>query len=198
MSEREKEIFSARSKDEGDGHRSFRGFWLRNLWIGRETIGPIAIFCFGLALLALGLSPTIDTYCLPNSKEELHYRTGRLLEINRSFRMGDSFVVQFENGPRSFGVANTLADKLDSLIGDEIVVGFVDGPFYCASQALHLERRGSVINDGDASIQNRNKWRWFNAVIAITLGLLASIPLLAGYRLLKKKSSELRTPNQEH
>jgi len=170
-----------------------KGFWFGNLWFGKETIGPIAIFCFGLALLALGLSPSIDTYCLPNSKQELRYRTGHLLEINHSFRMGDSFVVEFEDGERSFGTA--YAEELRRHIGTEIVIGSIEGAFYCRSRALHIERAGEVIKDGDTSIQSRKKGRWFDVVFAIILGLLASMPLLAGYRLLKKKSSELRTLN---
>lgn len=196
MSDREKEISSARSKDKGGDHGSFRGFWVRNLWFGKETVGPIAIFCFGLVLLALGLSPTVNSYCLPNSKQELRYRTGQLLEISRNFRMGDSFVVQFEDGPRSFSTASYFADKLERFIGDEVVIGSIEGPFYCRSRALHIERSGEVIKDGDTSVQNRKNGRWFDVVAAITLSLLASMPLLAGYRLLRKKSSELHTLNK--
>lgn len=185
-----------REKNNGDTVvcKPSRGFWLRNLWFGKETVGPIVIFCFGLALLALGLAPTVDTYCLPGSKQELRYRTGQLLEINHGFRMGDSFVISFADGPHRFSTA--FADELSHYVGDELVVGSIDGAFYCRSRAMHIARAEEVIKDGDKSIQNRKNSRWFDITFAIILGLLASMPLLAGYRLLKKKSSELRTQNK--
>ncbi len=171
------------------------GFWLRGYWFGRETLAPIAIICFGFGLAALGLSPTIDTYCLPVSKQELSYQTGFLLETSRSTRMGGSFLVQFKDGPRSFSTDNAFTRKLDSFIGDEIVVGYTSGPFYCRSRALHIERAGEVLKDGDASINNRRNSRWFDAAMAVMLGLLASIPLTAGLRLLRKESAKLRAQN---
>ncbi len=167
------------------------GFWLGKIWFGREAAMGIALLCFGMFLLSLGMMRFVNDYaCLPASKEELSFERGVLLEVQRSVRFGDTFVINSVNGIKTHHTA--FGAELVRFIGDEIIIGTTNGPFYCAAYVMQIERAGTIIQNGNVSIGNRKKGRWINFLLLVLVGLPASLALFGGYHLSKIKSSKLR------
>lgn len=185
-------FFGNASVDVLERHGLRYGFWLGKVWFGRKTMTGIGFLFFGIFILSTSLMRFVnDYYCLPTSKAELNFQRGILVEVQRSFRLGDTFVVKTTNDIDIHHTA--FAAELARFIGDEIVIGTVKGPFYCDGYVMHIERAGTIIQDGKISIDNMKKGRWVDFLLLIFVGLPASLALFGGYHLMRMKSSQLRS-----
>lgn len=149
-----------------------------------KLVPATAIILIGLFVGYLSLFRFVeDYYCLPTSKEELNFERGVLTGVAESFRRGGSFVHQRLADERIFSTAITA--QLRPLIGQEILIGTTDGPFFCSADVLHIEHQGNIIQDASISIENRKKGRWFDFVVLAFLGPLAFLSFAAGCRMLR-------------
>lgn len=184
------------SNRHGAKGNSRRGFWVGSLWFGRETFGAVAILSVGLLLVYLGaMKVSRDHYCVPDSPQQLTYLRGTLLEVQRSIRLGDLFVVEVDGSKRTFPTA--VGEVMARWIGSEIRIGTYEGLVLCPVRVMHIELAGLTVLDSTTAIRNLVKGRWMGYVMLVLAWSLAVLPLIGGFKLLSKKSHELRSQFEE-